>query len=332
LIDRVRNAAYNIGEVRGWLLKMTQSAGAVRALSACFLAAYLGLAGTSLARQTVPSAPASTRAEEDTGRNATLSFLAVGHDGHPVVGLQAAQLSLRINHQPRRILSLTSTNDDPRTIGVFFDISASSRFDKAIAKEAQGTANFLGSIWHAGDTGFVVVFNAQPYPLEDAGPNLLRIQAALLGVPREFPGGGTALYDALCSIRLGPQTRGREKVFVVASDFEDNESHISQEKTIRTMQEEGVRIVVLQRVSDEVEHPKTALRAAENAKEVAEKTGGDFFVVKNQTDLDAAFQRLAAEFQGSYRLTYEPLPSEGKSEKQELETTRRDVDLLYPRN
>jgi hypothetical protein len=121
-------------------------------------------------------------------------------------------------------------------------------------------------------------------------------------------------------------------VFVVVSDFEDNSSHISKGKTIQTMQEEGVRIVVLLRALGGRPRPETALRDKASAKELAEKTGGDVFVVTNQMELDAAFHRLAGELQGSYRLTYEPLSSGGKPKKLELITTRRDADLFYTKN
>src|SRR5256885_1514912 len=65
---------------------------------------------------------------------------------------------------------------------------------------------------------------------------------------RIFPGcGSTALNDALCSIRFGPQSLDREKVFVVVSDFEDNSSRKSKEEMIQTMQTDAVRVFVLLR-------------------------------------------------------------------------------------
>jgi VWFA-related protein len=304
----------------------------VRARLICLLAACLALAEPNLVQQTTPAAPASTPGKEDANRNATLSFLAVDHDGHPVAHLQAAELSLRIDNEPGKILSLTPTNDGPRTIGIFFDVSGSRRFDEVIVKEVQATAKFLQSIWHAGDMGFVVVFDDSPYALAKPTLDLQQIQAALQTVPMEVSRGATALYDALCSIRFGPQTRDGERVFVVVSDFEDNSSHISKGKTIQTMQEEGVRIVVLLRALGGRPRPETALRDKASAKELAEKTGGDVFVVTNQMELDAAFHRLAGELQGSYRLTYEPLSSGGKPKKLELITTRRDADLFYTKN
>jgi VWFA-related protein len=311
---------------------MARSANSMRALAACLLAAGLALAETNLAQRAAPASPASTSGNEAASGKATLLFLAVGHDGHPVTSLRAAELSLRIDDEPQKILSLAPANSEPRTIGIFFDTSGSRHSDKLIVNEAQATATFLQFIWHAGDDGFVVAFNRAPYALAEPTPDLQKIRSALQAVPSEIDSGGTALFDALCSVRFRPQTEDREKVFVMVSDFEDNESHISEEKTIRTMHDDGIRIFVLLRPLDANRHPETALHDKARAKEVAGQTGGDVFVVTNQTDLDAAFQRLGNELQGSYRLIYEPVPSAGTPKKQELKTTRPDLDLLYATN
>jgi VWFA-related protein len=253
----------------------------------------------------------------------------VDQDGHPVKNLQTEELSLRVGNQPRQVLSLNATSEGSRTIGVFFDTSGSRHFDKLIAKEAQATSKFLDSIWNAYNDGFVVVFNDMAYTLAKPTLDLQQIQAALQAVPLEAPRGGTALYDALCSVRFGRPPGDIERVFLIVSDFDDNLSHISKEKTIRMMQEEGVRIVVLFPVSDDVRYEINPLQGRQTAMQVAELTGGDVFVVTKQENLATAFQRLEDELQGSYRLTYEPVPPMAKPIKQELKTTRPNVHLLY---
>jgi VWFA-related protein len=307
---------------------MARRAGSRHSLPTCLLAASLALANTALAQQT---APASAPGKEDTSAKATLAFLAVNQDGHPVKNLQAQELSLRIDDQPRRVLSLEPTNEGPRTIGIFFDTSGSRYFDKLIANEAEETSKFLGSIWNAYNDGFVVVFNNEAHTLAKATPDLQQIQATLQGVPREAPRGGTALYDSLCSVRFGQSSRDIERVFLVVSDFEDNLSRISKEKTIQIMQEEGVRIVVLLADPEDARfrYQSNPLHGRAMATEVARQTGGDVFVVTKQQDLAAAFQKLEDELQGSYRVTYEPLPATAKPAKQQLRTTRPNVRLLY---
>jgi len=295
----------------------------------CLLAAYLLVAGTGIAQQADQATQVSTPGSGETVGTPRLRFLAVGHNGNPIDGLRADEFSLRIDNEPRKIVSLAPVNDEPRTIGLFFDISGSRRFDKVLSKEVQATSKFLESVWRPADGGFVIAFNDRPYTLAKPTTNLREVEAALQTIPTESYRGSTALNDALCSIRFGPQSLDREKVFVVVSDFEDNSSRKSKEEMIRAMQADGVRIFVLLRPLESETHRETLPRDKKIGKEVAEKTGGDVFVVTSQMELDAAFQRLTSEVRGVYRLIYEPSPSTSNAKKLELKTTRPDVDLLY---
>lgn len=295
----------------------------------CFFGARRGFAETSAARQTTLAA---TPGNEEADRNSILRFLAVDHDGYPVMRLQIAELSLRVNREPRKIFTLIPTDDEPRMFGIFFDTSGSSRFDKVFGTEVQAAGEFLESIWHPDDSGFVVAFADSPYALAKPTIDLTQIQVALKSIPMEPSHGATALYDSLCSIRFGSQIREREKLFVVVSDFEDDASHVSLDKTIQTMQQEGVRIAVILRALGGDHRQDKAVRIKERAREVAEHTGGDVFVATNKVELDAAFHRLAGELRGAYRLTYEPLPSGPNPGKQELRTSRGGVELLYTKN
>lgn len=315
-----------------------------RAQLTFLLAACFASSGTSLARQAASVSSGSTPGNGEMLAQETLSFLAVDHEGQPVVGLQPEEIALKVDHEPRKIVSILPTSDRPRIIGVFFDTSSNRRGDKVVAMEVQATANFLSSVWHKGDGGFVVAFNDHPITLAKPTTDLRPIQAALQTIPKWDDQGGTAVYDALCSIGFGPQTADREKVFLVVTDFGDTSSHKSEDKMIQAMRVEGVRVFVIVRPFQALEdeqrpaygllNQQVAAKWAENAAEkTAEETGGDMFVVTNQKELDTAFRRFAGELQGSYRLNYESLPSSGKPPKKlELTSTRRDVVLHYPRN
>jgi len=296
------------------------------------LGTCLGLTGISLAQQNVSSAPAPTPAGENVFGKATLSFFAVDHRGAPVTMLQLVELSLRIDGEPQRILSVAPSNDIPQTIGIFFDTSGSRSTDKLVVKETEATMTFLRSIWHAGDGGFVIVFDKVPHSFTEPFSDLQQILPALEAIPNKGVRGDTAIYDALYSVRYGPETGHRERIFILVSDFEDNASHISKDKTIEAMREGDVRLFVLFRAYGDALHRETIVHDNSRAQEVAGKTGGDVFVVNNQETLEAAFQRLTGELQGSYLLTYEPSTLVEKRTNLDLKTTRQNVDLLYAHN
>jgi VWFA-related protein len=305
-----------------------------QALLCCLLITGIGQTLAFCAQQSAPTAPVPVPATTDPSGAATLRFLAVDRAGNPIVSMHAEELSVRIGNVERKVVSLLRTNEEPRTMGLFFDVSGSRRFDKVIPLEVQATAKFLESVWRRGDGGFVVDFNDAPYTIVKPTTDLQQIQAGLQMILREDYRGSTALYDALCSVRFGPEAEQREKLFIVVSDFEDNTSHESAQVMIQKVRKVGARVFPLLRIriEDETQYPHKVQRIEKTAGEVARKTGGDFFMVTSKKDLDEAFQRLASELQGAYRLTYEPLPTERKPGKLELQTTRGGVRLLFAKD
>lgn len=259
--------------------------------------------------------------------NGSVRLLAVDRDGHPVTDLKPEELIVRVKKEQRRILSVFRAGDSPKGIGVFFDVSGSRAKDKLLAQEIQSSAKFLEVVWRPGDLGFVVAFNNLPHTQMEPTHDLKRVQDALEKMP-EPSYSSTALYDALCSVRVSGKQNGiGEKVFLVVSDFEDNASHRTEQE-IEKMQSEGVRVFpLLLRVGSEKPHElRETKRAAEKP---AEKTGGDILSVEKEKDLSPAFVRLANELQGAYELTYETIPTSGKETKVQVETTRKNVRLFF---
>ncbi|HKN75852.1 MAG TPA: VWA domain-containing protein [Candidatus Acidoferrum sp.] len=296
----------------------------------CLVVAQAAFGEVALAQD---QAAASSSSPSAPSTPATFRFLAVDHNGNPVTDLRAEDLSVRISNQPRKIVSLNRADSDPRTIGLFFDISGSRRGDNLIPKEVGAVVKFMESNWRPRDVGFVVLFNDAPYTVEKPTSDLPSIVAALQKVPYQRAIGSTALYDALCSVSVvGPQTGRGEKLFIVVGDFEDNSSRKSVREMIETVRQQQIRVFSLFRL-EEIDYQRQSheLRVRKIAKNIAEKTGGDVLTVSTEKDLDTAFQRLANELRGAYRLDYEPPPQEPKLEPQ-IQTARHNVDFLFPRD
>jgi len=82
-------------------------------------------------------------------------LIALDKDGQPVTDLKPEELHLFEDKIEQEIKSLSSLRV-PLTIGIFFDISGSRRADKYVGDETRLAGEFLHSIWHVGDTAFVV--------------------------------------------------------------------------------------------------------------------------------------------------------------------------------
>jgi VWFA-related protein len=309
---------------------MTSASTSVQTLFTCLLAICFVSAAPTLVERKVAGALAQDSATPNPTVE-TLRFLAIDQAGNPITDLKAEDLSLKIDKQPRKISSLSLAAHEPRTIGLFFDLSRSRRSDDLIVSEVQETARFLESVWRPGDVAFVVVFNDAPVILAGPTTDLRQIQSALQEIPRAAYRGSTALYDALCSVRTSePENGPGERLFIVVGDFEDNSSTISHEKMIEAMRKQRVRVFPLLRIIvDRYNSKKAGSAATKIARQVAEKTGGGLFNVENKKDLAAALHHLASEVQSAYRLAYEPGPAEGQYKHLQLQTNRSHVELLF---
>lgn len=234
--------------------------------------------------------------------------------GQPVTDLRADELRLRVNKLDRKILSVSPTSEAPKTIGIFFDDSGSRRSDKLLEREVQLTSDFLQSVWHRGDVGFLVVFNDRPTTIVKPTNDVQELVQGVRDVPSASYRGSTALNDALASVRISGGQIGRgEKLYLVVTDFEDNASHRSRESIIKTLNEQNVRVFPLLREEDSQKvHSLELSRKA--ARETAEKTGGEVLQIEREKDLEVAFQRLTNDLRGAYEVDFEPLP-EARSKK-----------------
>lgn len=256
-------------------------------------------------------------------------MLAVNEQNEPITDLKTEDLRLRINGEERKVFSVSSAGAAPKTIGLFFDVSGSRRRDPLVASELAATANFLKSVWHEHDVGFVISFADQAYTETSPTDDLSQLIAGLHKIPAVLGRGSTAIYDALCSIHIPPSPAGRgETLNIVVSDFGDNASRRTEQEMIERMQSEGVRVFPLL-IQGALDKPRELSEAKKAAGRAAEKTGGDVLLVQKEKDLSPAFSRLSNELQAAYRLDYEPLPAGTNRKKVQIETTRKNVRLFF---
>lgn len=305
----------------------------MKLLLSCLIAVSAALGEPSPAQEPAPGVAPSPPTAAETPTPNTLRFLAVDSGGNPLTDMHAQDLSVTVGGQPRKIVSLSSAASAPLGIGVFFDISGSRRLDKLIPLEVQATSKFLESVWRRDNVAFVIAFGEVPVTLASPTGDLHQIESALQKIPDSTYRGSTAVYDALSSVHISLRQMGRgENLFIVISDFEDNSSGISADKMIQVLQEEKIRVFPLLRMEDDERRPNIVRHLQGIAQKVARKTGGNVLAVSSEKDLDPAFHRLHNELQGAYVLTYEPPPQVGKAEKQQVRTSRRNVEILFPQN
>jgi len=267
-----------------------------------------------------------------------LDLIALDKDGRSVADLKPEELRLFENKGKVEIKSLSPAAREPLTIGLFFDVSGSRRADKYIDDETRLANELLHSIWHAGDTAFLVGFGERVVVVTQPTHEPEEIDEGLKQIPGGY-WGSTALYDALCLV-LKPEKLadipGR-KVYVVLSDFEDNASRHSAKDVLDVARRGGVSIfpVILSVGFSGGYSKRNEKRSSEQAHKIADETGGEVLIPESQKQLALIFQRLASDLQSAYRLTYQPTSAtsqdKSKRDKIRLETTRGYLRLIYPK-
>lgn len=277
---------------------------------------------------TIPATPATF----------TLNLMALDKDGKPVTDLKPEELHFFEGNVEQKIESLSPGASEPLTVGLFFDISASRRADSHIEEETHLLSMLLRTIWHDGDTAFLISFNDRPFVETPPTLKLEEIDGGLKKIPGENRS-STSLYDALCHMR--PEkfaaTRGR-KIYIVFSDFDDNSSRNRIEDVLAVARQARLSIfpVVLDHSFGRPSDKQFEKRARKAAQTIAEETGGEVLIPESDKQLPTVFERLTTDLQAGYRLVSIPPStspsSNGKAGKIRIETTRPHVKLIYPKS
>lgn len=273
------------------------------------------------------------------GQTLSTYLVALDKQRHPVTDLKAEELHLFAGKVEQQITSVYSAVKEPLTIGLFFDVSGTRQWDKSVSEEVQMASDFVHSIWHEGDAAFVLAFNYEVHVLAEPTRRLEIVDQALRQVSQSRFNGGTALYDALCSVNPSELASlpGR-KVYVVFSDFEDNVSKNTAAQSIKVANEAGASIfsVILGENFGQITSKRRKKLDREQAQSIADETGGEVLVPESKKELAVILQQLKSELQATYRINYVP-PSwaaQGnvrKGQKVRVDTSRPHLKLLYPR-
>jgi len=146
----------------------------------------------------------------------------------------------------------------------------------------------------------VVNFNDEPYLDQDFTGNVNLLREAL---DRLDSRGGTALYDAVfaASDHLAKMAQRGKKVLLVITDGEDNESRLSLEQAIRSVQDETGPVIYSIGILGSEGKQHRAKRALES---LSLQTGGVAFFPKNLDEVDEVSQQVARDIRNQYTIVY----------------------------
>jgi VWFA-related protein len=233
----------------------------------------------------------------------------------------------------------------PITLAILMDTSGSMQ--TILGAEQDAASRFVHTVMRKKDEAVVLSFDFDVNLLADftEDPSVLErairrteISAVSSGgviTPGTVPqgsNGGTDLYDAVyLAAHDELATEAGRKAVVILSDAEDTGSKLSLEGSIESAQRADAVIHFL-RLADEPFYFSGGFgySGASVARKMADETGGREVEVRNDKNLEAAFNLISEELRSQYVIGYYPtnIKRDGTFRKIKVEVTRPDTKIL----
>jgi VWFA-related protein len=220
----------------------------------------------------------------------------VDKQGNPVRGLRSADFDARDGGE-KVDLTVREAQDEPATIGIAIDLSASMH--RLLLPAMDIGARIINSVAAPKDQTFLVTFDERPRLLQSLTTDRSLLQTRLFDA-HAF--GGTALADALAfTIQQFTGTTSR-RALILITDGNEGQSTQAAGACIEMAKESGVPIyVIVPRESTETEDGRIFRRVL---LEMAEASGGLVFLRPDAGDLDSMVNRIASEIRAQYLLSF----------------------------
>lgn len=239
----------------------------------------------------------------------------------------------------QKIAFFSKDMTDPITLAMMIDTSGSQQ--NLLESEKQTADRFVRDILKKGDLAMAVSFDAEVHMLADFSDDQELLQQAIekaeifvpsgMG-PTNQPTPSTVLYDAIyrvCNEKM-PEEAGR-KALIILTDAEDEGSTETEKDAILAAQNANAVVHFLLIAERAVYFMSGQMyTGGAVAHEMANQTGGRVISIRNNNDLDKAFDEISQELRSQYIVAYYPsnTKADGTFRKIKVETTDKDLRTL----
>ncbi|HWF12947.1 MAG TPA: VWA domain-containing protein [Candidatus Acidoferrales bacterium] len=255
-----------------------------------------------------------------------------------VTGLTKDDFQVYEDGQLQEITDFSAESNLPVTLGMLLDTSGSEYYMLSAEKDAG--SRFFARILRKGDLGLVMSFDTDIDLLADFTDDRGVLNRALNRAQINVPGGGsiaqgplptsgsggTNFYDAVylaAHDKLSGEA-GRKAV-VVLTDAEDTGSKLKLQDAVEAAQRTDTVVHILLVAEDGGDQTV--------AKRLTDETGGRMIVVRNEKNLEAAFDQISEELRFQYTLGYSPSNKshDGGYRKIKVDMKNKDYSALARR-
>jgi VWFA-related protein len=288
--------------------------------------------GDQQQNQQPPQAPGAIRVQ-----SSLVNVFATVRDKHNAIITSLTQNDFQIfeDGQKQEVSYFARDVSLPITLGLLLDTSGSET--ARLGNEKDAMSRFMHLVLRKGDLAMFMTFDTDVDLLADFtdDQSILNhaVDHARINAPSGPPGPlsqqhvvGTAFYDAVylaCHDQLRDQA-GR-KALVIVTDAQDEGSHTTLDEAIQSAQRADAVVHILL-----IADPQYGGGNGGVARKITEETGGRVIVVRNEKDLEKAFEEISAELRSQYTLGYSPTNAkrDGTFRKIKVETTSKDYKVL----
>jgi len=267
--------------------------------------------------------------------------------GNLIPNLTKTDFQVLEDGKPQTIKYFSADSEQPLTLGILLDTSASQ--ERVLPLEKEVGAAFLQDVLRSKDLAFLISFDVNVDELHDFTSNAHQLQRAMdkavinngggISGPPGLGGGpipnndpkGTLLYDAvyLASHDKLAAEVGR-KAMILLTDGEDQGSQMKMRDAIEAAQKADAVIYVLL-AADRGFYGFGGYSGEGEMKKMTSETGGRVIEVGNKFEkMREAFQQIAQELRSQYNIGYTPTNTKRDGAFRHIEikvTTNKDLKI-----
>jgi Ca-activated chloride channel homolog len=220
--------------------------------------------------------------------------------GIAITGLKLEDFELRVDGQLKAISDMTRTETSVR-LAMLFDNSGSLDFARDFEKQA--ARHFFRQVMRRSDEAAIYSVESESYLAQPLTNDIQLLERTIESFGK--PEGSTSLFDAIidAAAYLRPYT-GR-RVLVIVSDGVETTSRNDFETTMQRVLAGDCQIFIVQTGLYDGANLR-ALAAERRMEQFSGQTGGAVYIPKTTSELNEAFQQIAADLAHQYVLSYYP--------------------------
>ncbi len=222
----------------------------------------------------------------------------VDSKGFAITGLKLEDFELLVDGQVKAISDITRAETSVR-LAMLFDNSGSLDFAREFEKQA--AMHFFRKVMRPSDEAAIYSVESESYLAQPLTKDVLKLERTIESFGK--PEGSTSLFDAIIDASEYLRPYSGRRVMVIVSDGVETTSRNDFETTIQRALADDCQIFIVQTGLYDGANLR-ALAAERRMEQLAGQTGGAVYIPKTTTELDLAFQQIAADLAHQYVLSY----------------------------